>query len=953
MHFDIPNHAGANAITGSAQAHGIPVVSAKQMLTWLDGRNGSSFGNLTWTNNTLNYFLNFNISVGAGANNLKGMLPVNSENGELIQLTVGGSSVPFTTEIIKGINYAFFNATAGSYVATYGVDDIAPVISNVVATPHADGTATITWTTDEASDSRVNYGTVSGTLGSNVSAGAMVTSHTVTLTGLAPTTVYYYRVTSTDDATNSASMPVAPAEFSFTTPAGICAMDRTLADFSFGTPDANTLVALDGDGAVILKPGFIEDFAGSSLPAGWGEAIFTGGTLPVYSGGQVAVNGSHIFSNTTFGPGTTMEFVATFTAGDFQNVGFSTGGTEFGPPWVVIGKGTQGDNNIYARTYVGVETNVLLGSNLLGSPHNYKIKWNSSGNFEFYVDGAIISAATTAVTVSSNMVIQISDYPPAGAVLSVDWVRATPYVASGSFISRVFDGAISRLWGEAFWTADVPAGTSLAIYARTGNTPAPDGSWTSFVQVPGPGSVIGVPSRFIQYRADLSTTNTLFTPVLKDISVSCSDAGNSAPVVTVHPLSQTICGNINVTFTSVAVGVPAPTVQWEVSTNNGSSWTAIGGATNSTYSFTVAMADNAKQYRTVWTNSQGSATSNAAILTVNTGITAAIEVVDNDLCQGENVQLRLNNTTTGQAPYSVIVNGTTYNASSIGSVFATIETSERTIWASGATPVNATANDIQPGGIEVGVKFRSSVAGYIKGIRFYHGINNSGTYTGHLWSSAGTLLASAVFTNVTTTPGWQEVRFSTPVSITANTTYVASYYSTDGYFAITAGGLSSAVVSGPLTALASGTDGPNGVFIYGGGFPNDYRSANSNYFVDVVFSVVGNQVSTFTYDLTSATDNNGCSITGAPVNSATVSVTPAPFGTITPAHATVYEGEEYELIFDATVGAGPFELVINGKSYPGVGSGVPVSVGTASSVPVSIWPETAVGGSQTVGFGFI
>ena len=37
-------HAGSDAIVASAQARGVPVVSGRQMLTWLDGRNGSSFG---------------------------------------------------------------------------------------------------------------------------------------------------------------------------------------------------------------------------------------------------------------------------------------------------------------------------------------------------------------------------------------------------------------------------------------------------------------------------------------------------------------------------------------------------------------------------------------------------------------------------------------------------------------------------------------------------------------------------------------------------------------------------------------------------------------------------------------------------------------------------------------------------------------------------------------------
>ncbi len=106
MHFDNPNHAGANAIVASAQARGIPVVSAKQMLDWLDGRNSSSYQNITWDGTALS----FTINVGAGANNLKGMLPVLGSVGKLVQLTRDNTSVSFTKEIIKGIEYAFYPA---------------------------------------------------------------------------------------------------------------------------------------------------------------------------------------------------------------------------------------------------------------------------------------------------------------------------------------------------------------------------------------------------------------------------------------------------------------------------------------------------------------------------------------------------------------------------------------------------------------------------------------------------------------------------------------------------------------------------------------------------------------------------------------------------------------------------------------------------------------------------
>jgi hypothetical protein len=137
----------------------------------------------------------------------------------------------------------------------------------------------------------------------------------------------------------------------------------------------------------------------------------------------------------------------------------------------------------------------------------------------------------------------------------------------------------------------------------------------------------------------------------------------------------------------------------------------------------------------------------------------------------------------------------------------------------------------------VGVKFRSDVAGQIKGIRFYKGAGNTGTHVGTLWSSTGTKLASATFVNETAT-GWQQVLFTTPVTITANTVYVASYlapvgrYAADAQYFATAG-----VDNGPLHALRNGVSGGNGIYRYGNNtaFPNS-TTQSTNYWVDVVFA---------------------------------------------------------------------------------------------------------------------
>ena len=69
--------------------------------------------------------------------------------------------------------------------------------------------------------------------------------------------------------------------------------------------------------------------------------------------------------------------------------------------------------------------------------------------------------------------------------------------------------------------------------------------------------------------------------------------------------------------------------------------------------------------------------------------------------------------------------------------------------------------------------------GYISGIRFYKEPDNTGTHTGTLWTASGTQLATGTFSNEST-QGWEELDFSDPVSITAGTTYVASYHTDHG-----------------------------------------------------------------------------------------------------------------------------------------------------------------------------
>jgi hypothetical protein len=98
----------------SSLAHGIPVISARQMLEWLDGRNSSTFDSLVWDGNTLS----FSLTLAKGANGLMAMVPV-AEGSNITNVSYNGKSVSHKIETIKGIRYALFSVASGAYKVRY------------------------------------------------------------------------------------------------------------------------------------------------------------------------------------------------------------------------------------------------------------------------------------------------------------------------------------------------------------------------------------------------------------------------------------------------------------------------------------------------------------------------------------------------------------------------------------------------------------------------------------------------------------------------------------------------------------------------------------------------------------------------------------------------------------------------------------------------------------------
>lgn len=137
-----------------------------------------------------------------------------------------------------------------------------------------------------------------------------------------------------------------------------------------------------------------------------------------------------------------------------------------------------------------------------------------------------------------------------------------PYAASGLFTSRVLHAGICRP-GAVTWTA---SGSTLSISARSGNTAAPDGTWSAFTPIAASGSSANLTGRYIQYQASLSTANTAQTPVLDVIAFACTSTTvvqgfQAQSLVSAAPITQIATVAPTSTLVPTATVVVLPTRQ--------------------------------------------------------------------------------------------------------------------------------------------------------------------------------------------------------------------------------------------------------------------------------------------------------------------------------------------------------------------------------------------------------
>ena len=249
--------------------------------------------------------------------------------------------------------------------------------------------------------------------------------------------------------------------------------------------------------------------------------------------------------------------------------------------------------------------------------------------------------------------------------------------------------------------------------SSTGNTASGPAGATSYSWSIVNGTITSATNiQTITYTAGASGTTDLTLVVTNAAGCSATSTANVpnsnvAPSVTTHPLTQSVLVGTSVTFTAAASGTPTPTVQWQVST--GGPFSDISGETNTSLTFTTQLSQSGNQYRAVFTNACGTATTNAATLTVTCPTITVTRNPSNPFPNGVyNTAYNQSFTATGgTGPYTFAQTGGTFptglNLASNGAITGTPT-------ATGVFNFNVTATDTATGCTSASTAFAISIA---------------------------------------------------------------------------------------------------------------------------------------------------------------------------------------------------------------------------------------------------
>src|SRR5690348_12134388 len=433
------------------------------------------------------------------------------------------------------------------------------LITNVQTTSVTTSSIQIVWTTNVPADSAVAYG-VTASYGSSTLDATLVTSHQVTLSGLAAGTTYYYQVSSTDTKNNNAHKGGNPFK---TTGYSISGAISPVAGGSGST------LTLTGAMSATTTADSSGNYAFTALPTG------TYGITPSHAGYTFTPSSQNV----------------TVNGGNIAGVNFTANAVA--APMITTQPANQTVTTGQTATFMVVATGT--------APLSYQ--WQKNGTS---ILGANSSTYTTPNTTSSDNGAQFSvlvsntagSVTSSAATLTVNAAAVAPSITTQPASQTVTAGQTASFSVAA-------TGTAPLAYQWNKNGVAINGATSSSYMTPATTSS----DNGAQFTVVVSNTAGSVTSSAATLTVN---AAAVAPSITTQPTNQTVTAGQVATFSVAASGSAPLSYQWQ---KNGAN---IAGAASTSYTTpATTTADSGSTFRVLVRNSAGSATSSAATLTVN------------------------------------------------------------------------------------------------------------------------------------------------------------------------------------------------------------------------------------------------------------------------------------------------------------------------------------------------
>jgi hypothetical protein len=279
---------------------------------------------------------------------------------------------------------------------------------------------------------------------------------------------------------------------------------------------------------------------------------------------------------------------------------------------------------------------------LSGTLTNSTLGGPASGTINITLNGVTQAATLTLPGDHFSTSFNTSGLAAGAYPVTYVYVPGDTDFAAQNGSSTLYVGAAPRVTTQPH-SQTVPAGTTVTFTATASGTPTPTAQWQistnggrTFSNISGATSTsltvtTSVSMNGYRYRAVFTNVISVATTSTATLSVQYP------PSVTTNPTNQAVVASHSVSFRAAASANPAATVQWQVSTDGGHTFSNITGATSTTLTFTASASQNGYEYRAVFTNSLGTTTTNAATLTVKFAPSVTINPSNQSVVAGNSV----------------------------------------------------------------------------------------------------------------------------------------------------------------------------------------------------------------------------------------------------------------------------------------------------------------------------